>query len=270
MAGVQGDSARYMINNNLVGAVNCFELARDRGIPILFLSTSRVYPYNRINSCHFKEAQTRYLYDDEHHGISTEGICTSFPLDGPRSIYGATKLCAEYLLQEYCAQYGMKGIINRCGVIAGPWQLGKVDQGVFTYWLVRHYFRRPLRYIGFGGKGKQVRDLLHIDDLAVLVLKQLDVIDQFQGDIFNVGGSVVSNLSLMEATQFCQEITGNRVEVGEDPDTRPADVIWFVTDNGETTSVFDWKPSMSARRILEDIYKWLDGNEDEFCQIFGG
>lgn len=270
MAGAQGENARYMVNNNLIGTINCLELARDREIPILFLSTSRVYPYGRINSCRFCEAPTRYLYDDEQHGISREGISTGFPLDGPRSLYGTTKLCAEYLLQEYCAQYGVKGIINRCGVIAGPGQLGKVDQGVFTYWLAQHYFRRSLRYLGFGGKGKQVRDLLHIDELTGLIVKQLEVIDRFQGHVFNVGGSLVANLSLREATALCREITGNRVEIGEDPETRPADVIWYMTDNGETTREFNWHPSKDARTILEDIYGWLKTNEDEFARVFGG
>jgi len=65
--------------------------------------------------------------------------------------------------------YGIKGVINRCGVIAGPWQFGKVDQGVFTFWLLAHYFKNKISYIGFKGLGKQVRDLLHIDDLCALV-----------------------------------------------------------------------------------------------------
>ena len=64
-------------------------------------------------------------------------------------------------------------MINRCGVIAGPWQMGKVDQGVFTFWLLHHRFGRPLSYIGYGGTGKQVRDLLHVDDLIELVDLQL-------------------------------------------------------------------------------------------------
>jgi CDP-paratose 2-epimerase len=270
MAGALGSGANYLISNNLVGAINCFEFARERGISVLFLSTSRVYPYDRINRCRFKEGQTRYIYDDTCNEMSTNGISISFPLDGPRSLYGATKLCAEHLLQEYCAQYGMKGIINRCGVIAGPWQLGKVDQGIFTYWLAQHYFRRPSCYIGFGGKGKQVRDLLHVDDLAMLILRQLEQIDHFQGEVFNVGGSVLSNLSLMETTRLCQEITGNDIEISSQLDTRPADVIWFIMDNGETTTIFDWKPSKDGQRILEDIYEWLKTNEDKFSQIFGG
>ena len=96
------------------------------------------------------------------------------PAPGARTIYGATKLCGELLIEEYAAAYGLRAVINRCGVIAGPWQMGKVDQGVFTYWMLAHHFNRPLDYIGFGGSGKQVRDLLHVDDLVDLVAVQLE------------------------------------------------------------------------------------------------
>ena len=269
LVGVRESYARYMINNNLVGAINCFEFARERRMPVLFFSTSRVYPYNRINGCRFEEGATRFEFEDHCNGISKKGIKTFFPLSGYRSLYGATKLSAEYILQEYCAHYGLNSIINRCGVIAGPWQLGKGDQGVFTYWLVQHYFKRPLRYIGFGGEGKQVRDLLHIEDLAALVMTQLNHIDNYSGEVFNVGGASFSNLSLCEATKFCREITGNRVKIESDECNRTADVIWFVTDNGEVERVFSWKPRKKARMIIEDTYSWLKANEGEFVNLFG-
>ncbi len=98
-----------------------------------------------------------------------QGISEAFPLSGARTIYGATKLAAELLIEEYGAAYGLSAVIDRCGVIAGPWQMGKVDQGVFTYWVLAHHFSRPLSYIGFEGSGKQVRDLLHVDDLLELI-----------------------------------------------------------------------------------------------------
>ncbi len=94
-------------------------------------------------------------------------------MDGARTLYGATKLAAELLIEEYRAGLGVPAVIDRCGVIAGPWQMGKVDQGVFTHWMLAHHFGKPLSYIGFGGKGKQVRDLLHVEDLVDLVERQL-------------------------------------------------------------------------------------------------
>jgi CDP-paratose 2-epimerase len=269
VAGQDARFAGYVIQNNLLGAVNCFEFARERSLGVIFFSTSRVYPYTAINSCHFREDSTRFRYDDSVTGVSERGISTDFTLNGPRSLYGATKLAAELLLTEYAAAYGVKSIINRCGVIAGPWQLGKVDQGVFTYWLAAHHFRQPLRYIGFGGNGKQVRDVLHIDDLAVLIRRQVDVVNDHAASIFNVGGSTIANLSLSETTALCARITGNKVDVGSDAATRSADVIWYVTDNGVTADQFNWRPTRKGEDVLSDTWRWLRDNEMAFASIFG-
>lgn len=267
LVGSKGSDAWFMIENNLIGSVNCFEFCRERSVPVIFLSTSRVYPYNAINNRAFRGLSTRYEYAGRSGGISRKGVSTDFPLSGYRSLYGATKLASEFILQEYSYQYGIPAIINRCGVIAGPWQLGKVDQGVFTYWMANHYFKKPLRYIGFGGKGKQVRDLLHVDDFVALVKKQIKRIKKYKGDVFNVGGSRFSSLSLSETTALCRKITGNSVPMGQDLRNRPADVIWFITDNGITEKEFGWKPKKKPEEILTDIHSWLRGHDKEFKGI---
>jgi CDP-paratose 2-epimerase len=270
LVGTRGEDARYLLSNNLFGAINCFEFARSRSIPVIFLSSSRVYPYTEINKLKFHEGTTRFEYADNRAGVSGKGIAASFPLNGCRSLYGATKLASEYLLQEYGGQYDLPSIINRCGVIAGPWQLGKVDQGVFTYWLYRHYFEEDLRYIGFGGTGKQVRDLLHIDDLVRLIKKQIPEVGRFRGEVFNAGGAAFSNLSLYETTALCRTITGKKVPVSSTPENRPADVKWYITDNGNTESVFNWKPGKKPEDIMSDIYKWLTENARTFSGLFKG
>ena len=268
LVGVEGKDARYLINVNLAGAINCFEFCRTRSIPIIFFSTSRVYPYTRINGLKFRENKTRFEYcGEEKQGVSKLGISTDFGLQGARSLYGATKLCAEYILAEYSTNYRIPSIINRCGVIAGPWQLGKVDQGVFTYWLASHFFKKPLRYIGYGGKGKQVRDLLHIEDLIYLVTAQIETIKDHFGSIWNVGGGRFSNLSLSETTHLCEEITGNTVTIRPEAEERPADVCWYVTDTSAAENVFNWKPTKNSKTILLDIYKWLEANEHIFRKI---
>lgn len=268
LVGTAGKDAFYVINVNLLGSVNCFEFCRSHKIAVIFLSTSRVYPYNVINSLKYKESHSRFLYQGNKVGISRSGIKKTFPLEGFRSLYGASKLSAEYILKEYSNNFNIPSIINRCGVIAGPWQLGKVDQGVFTYWLVSHYLKKRIKYIGFGGNGKQVRDLLHIEDLVNLIKKQIKVIGNYRGEIFNVGGSLNSNLSLIEATNICQEITGNEIQIESDPETRPADVIWYITDNGDMLDAFNWRPNKSAFQILNDTFIWLRENEKHFISIF--
>ncbi len=260
-----GESPAYIINTNLVGTINCLELARKNKADVVFLSTSRVYPYDAINSIKTRETETRFEWIEEQDrdipGWSKDGIDTDFTLNGPKSMYGATKLCSELMLQEYIKMYGIRGVINRCGVIGGPWQFGKVDQGIFTFWILAHYFKEPLRYIGFGGKGKQVRDLLHVDDVFELIELQIKNIDKINGEIYNVGGNDM-NLSLFETTQLCKNITGNKIPIKSEPNTRPADVIIYKTNNQKIFNTLNWKPKRNAEGVLNDIYLWIKNNEN--------
>jgi len=269
LVGSRGEDASFMVQNNLVGSLHCFEFARRHEIPVIFLSTSRVYPYDALNRQAYREEATRMVPEKETTGFGPRGVGLDFPLAGPRSLYGATKLASEIMLQEYSRQYDLPALINRCGVVAGPWQLGKQDQGVFTHWLVSHELKRPLSYIGFGGHGKQVRDLLHIDDLVELVLMQSQQIGDFRGEILPAGGSTVSNLSLLEATALCRKITGHEIPVGSQAETRPADVLWFVTDNHPTTERFGWRPTRDAETILRDIHAWLTSHPELLTTLFG-
>ncbi len=269
LVGTRGDDAEFMVQNNLVGALHCFEFARRQNAPVLFLSTSRVYPYDTLNAQAYREEATRFVPAASGLGFGPDGVGPDYPLDGTRSLYGATKLAAEIMLQEYSRQYGLPAVIDRCGVVAGPWQLGKQDQGVFTYWLVSHLLNRPLAYFGFGGQGKQVRDLLHIADLVELVLVQSRQIATCRGEIYPAGGGPGSSLSLLETTRLCQQLTGLQPPVGAQPDNRPADVIWFVTNNRSTTERFGWRPTRNAETILRDIRDWLAAEPGLLANLFG-
>ena len=268
LVGLNGNDAEFMVQNNLVGSLHCFEFARKRKAAVIFLSTSRVYPYNVLNRQAYREETTRFVPADTGPGFGPAGVGLDFPMDGARSLYGATKLASEIILQEYSRQYDLPAVITRCGVVAGPWQLGKQDQGVFSYWLVSHMQKRPLSYIGFGGGGKQVRDLLHIDDLVDLILRQAERIGEFRGDVFPAGGSAFSSLSLCEATELCRRLTGQAVPVSAQPENRPADVIWFATDNRRTTERLGWKPVRDAETILRDIRDWLSERPELLQSLF--
>jgi CDP-paratose 2-epimerase len=261
------DNPGYIIHTNLTGTVNCLELCRKHKADIVFLSTSRVYPYNNINKLKTQDTDTRLVWRNTQGrnipGWSADGIDVNFDLNGPKTLYGATKLASEFLLQEYIVNYAIKGVINRCGVIAGPWQFGKVDQGVFTLWMLSHYFKRPLKYIGFGSEGKQVRDLLHIDDLFALIDLQVAHLDRISGSTYNVGGGREMSLSLFEATRLCREITGNRIKIGADLRKRPGDISIYLSDTRRVSSEFPWRPKHTAKQILSDIYRWLQQNEKQ-------
>jgi CDP-paratose 2-epimerase len=261
-AGYHG-SPDYLIQTNLMGCFHGLELARRTGADFIFLSTSRVFPVEKLRALSFREEETKFVLNDQQPfpGASGSGISENFPLDGARSLYGMTKLASELMITEYAAAYGMRCIINRCGAIAGPWQMGKTDQGVATYWMAAHYFRRELSYIGFGGKGQQVRDLLHVDDLAGLIGEQVSNLDRYSGKLFNLGGGVAGSVSLRELTALCQHITGNTIPIGMCPATRPADVPIYITDHRCLTEFSGWRPSRTPSHILGDIYQWLQENE---------
>jgi len=262
LAGFDG-SPDYVVQSNLMGAYNCLELARRDRAYVVFLSSSRVYPVPALTDLALLDGDTRFELATEQpvSGASPAGISERFPLSGARTLYGATKLAAELLIEEYRAAYGLQAVIDRCGVIAGPWQMGKVDQGVFTYWVLAHHFRRPLSYIGFGGHGKQVRDLLHVEDLIALLEEQLADPSSWDGATLNVGGGRAVSLSLLETTALCAEITGNRLEIERVAETRPGDVPLYVSDCGELFARTQWRPSRSAAEILAEVHAWVGRHE---------
>lgn len=258
-----GEAPDYLLNTNLNGTINCMDLARRTGADVIFLSTSRVYPIAALNALRFREGPTRFALEPQQNvpGASERGISEHFPLEGTRSMYGATKLCSELLIQEYSEMYGVRAIINRCGVLTGPWQMGKVDQGVFTLWMAMHYFERELSYIGWGGTGKQVRDLLHVEDLADLLDIQLSRFDEFKGQTFNVGGGVASSLSLQETTRLCQEITGKVIPVHAVQSNRPADLALYITDSSRIMQATGWRPRHTPEQTMRSIYNWIVAEE---------
>jgi len=267
MAGV-GGSPDYVVQTNLIGACNCLELARRSQAQFVFLSTSRVYPVAALEGLVYRESETRLELEDEQPvaGASSRGIAESFPLEGARTLYGATKLSAELLIGEYAAGYELNTVINRCGVVAGPWQMGKVDQGVFTYWMLAHHFKRPLSYIGFGGTGKQVRDLLHVQDLLELVDEQVNDPARWAGATINVGGGREYSLSLRETTELCRQITGRTVEVRASAEDRPGDIPIYISDCTRLHELTGWRARRGPVEILTDIHAWIAQHESALTQ----
>lgn len=263
------DNPLYIINTNIIGTINCLELARKNKSDVIFLSTSRVYPFAAINRIRFKETKTRFewLPAQKICGWSRQGINTDFTTSGPKTLYGATKLASELILREYLDIYGIRGVVNRCGVVAGPWQFGKVDQGVFSLWMLAHYFKKSLAYIGFGGKGKQVRDLVHVDDLFELIDIQFKRIEELSGNTYNVGGGRESCLSLLEAAEICRKITGNSIKIMTSKITRYADLPIYISDNALANTDLGWFPKRSPQNILNDIFNWIRDSEKDLKRI---
>jgi CDP-paratose 2-epimerase len=270
LAGLDG-SPRYVIETNLLGTVNLLELARRRAGALLFLSTSRVYAMEALRALALEEAATRFELAAEQPmaGAGPRGIAEGFPTDTARSFYGASKLASELLVQEYAALYDLPAVITRCGVITGPGQFGRAEQGVFAMWAAHHVLGQPLRYIGFGGGGKQVRDLLHPDDLIALLHLQLEAIGRLSGRVFNAGGGVEGSVSLLELTALCREAAGAEVEVGSEAGTSAVDVPLYVTDNARAAEELGWRPQRGPARIIGEIVDWVRADLPRSRRLFG-
>jgi len=264
-----GSSPTYLISTNLVGTTHCLEAARIHHADVVFLSTSRVYPIKSLRELPVATAGLRLdlAPDQSGAGWSGQGISEDFPLHGPRSLYGATKLASELLLTEYSEMYGIRSIINRCGVLTGPWQMGKVDQGFMALWAAQHLYGGNLAYMGFGGHGHQVRDILHVADLYALLRAQFEQIDKINGQIFNVGGGRNISVSLAELTDLCTSRSGKRLDIAADPETRDADIPWYITDTRAVTETTGWQPRYDVESILDDIFAWLGDNRAQLEPI---
>lgn len=258
-----GSTFNYVINTNLVGTLNILELAAQKKAKFIFLSTSRIYPIEHLENIQLIEGKARFEISEKQKikGITTRGINEEFPLNKARSIYGSTKLASELFIEEFREFYGVDYVINRCGVVAGPYQMGKVDQGVVTLWMARHYWNREVKYIGYNGTGKQVRDVLHIQDLFELIEKEIQNFDIVKGQTFNAGGGIKSSVSLKELTVLCKEITENKISELKSEETRKGDIPLYVTDNSKIKTVLGWEPQRNVKDVLVDIYKWMNKND---------
>ncbi|MFH1589073.1 MAG: NAD-dependent epimerase/dehydratase family protein [archaeon] len=263
------ESPEYLLDTNLGGTINCLEVARKNKAKFIFLSTSRVYPSKTINSLKLQKAKTRFELEAKQSisGISKKGISEKFPMDGPRSLYGATKLASELLITEYNDAYGLQTVIDRCGVITGPWQMGKVDQGVVVLWTAKHFFKGNLSYIGYGGKGKQVRDIVHIHDIYRLVKMQINNTKKFSGKTYNVGGGRDVSISLLELTKLCEKYTGNKIKIKSVKKNRIQDVPIYLTDNTKIYKECGWKPRIKPDAIIKEIVEWIKNNEKQLKTI---
>lgn len=269
LAGLNGNPD-YLIDTNLTGTVNCLNFARKKADRFLFLSTSRVYSLHPLRNLPLAAKGTRLApaLHEPIPGFSEKGIAENFSTSSARSLYGATKLCSEMLIQEYANTYKTKALINRCGVIAGPGQFGKTDQGVFTLWIARHFFDGSLQYTGFGGEGMQVRDLLHPRDLFALIQKQLGNDSHWDGEIYNVGGGNNCSTSLLEWTKIAEFVTHKSIEIKKNPETNPMDVPWYVSDNTKVNKKFQWQPMVSREEIAAEIAHWLKDHQAQLKPLF--
>lgn len=256
LAGVDGQSSsRQLVEHNLLGTLNILEFCKRHGAGLILLSTSRVYSILPLAALEVEPVGEAFNLSPGQQlppGITLDGVNENLSTDSPISLYGSTKLSSEILALEYGEAFGFPVWINRCGVLAGGGQFGRVDQGIVAYWINMYLRRRQLTYIGFGGKGYQVRDCLHPADLVSLLHKQMNAPLSVSGRVFNIGGGRSNAFSLAELSHWCAD-RFNRFEVSGTTQDRHFDIPWLIMDSSQAQKELGWRPEIPLQGILEEI-----------------
>lgn len=259
LAGVDGKTgSKELLEHNLWGTVNLLEVCKRENAGMILLSTSRVYSIPALCSLPVAEKNGAFVLGESCGAAGPRGVTEEFSTAAPVSLYGVSKLASEQIALEYGAAFGFPVWIDRCGVMAGAGQFGKPDQGIFSFWIHSWARRAPLKYIGFGGTGHQVRDCLHPEDLLALVLKQISAgshgapLQGGGGRVFNVGGGAASAMSLRQLSDWCAAEFGPH-DVAADLSPRPFDLPWVVLDATRAEAAWDWQPRMTTGEICAEI-----------------
>ncbi len=235
-----------VINTNLIGTCNLINKVIKDKSKIIFMSTSRVYSINEIKK--------KYKYNKNFK------VNENFSTDSPISIYGFTKLASEKLIKEISYSNGIEFIINRFGVISGPWQFGAVDQGFISLWIWRHINKIPLTYKGYNGSGTQIRDIIHISDVCNLIILQIKKFKKIKNDTFNIGGGYKNKIDLKTLTKKCIKMTNNKVKISKIYKTSNYDVPYYISNNKKIFSKYNYKIKKNIDDILGDTLNWQKKN----------
>lgn len=237
---------------NALGTFNTLEATR-RYIPnaaFLYASTNKVY--GQMEHVSVSEGATRYQYADRPRGID-ESECLDF-----HSPYGCSKGSAEQYVRDYHRIYGLKSVVFRQSCIYGTRQFGIEDQGWVSWFAIASVLGKPITIYG---DGKQIRDLLWVDDLVGLYLSALEHIDVAAGQIYNAGGGASNTLSILELLDILGEHLGKRVET-RTADWRPGDQKVFVADCGKARRELHWEPKITPRQGVVTLCKWVESARD--------
>jgi CDP-paratose 2-epimerase len=264
LAGVDGKtSSRQLIEHNLTGTVNMLEYCKQHRAGFILLSTSRVYSIPPLAELLVEPIDNAYQPARGAalpRGLTAAGVDETFSTQAPVSLYGATKLASESLALEYGETFDLPVFINRCGVLAGAGQFGRPDQGIFAYWINSYMRRRPLKYIGFGGLGHQVRDCLHPRDLVPLIDRQMAAAKvPVDSRLVNCAGGATSARSLRQLSDWCAGKFGS-FEIAADPTPRPFDLPWMVLDPAKASRIWNWRPQTTTDAILDEIARHAEAN----------
>jgi CDP-paratose 2-epimerase len=239
---------------NAWGTFNLLEAVRLFNPRVVFIYASTNKVYGGMEDLRIGEVAGRYAYLEQ-----PEGIAETRPLDF-HSPYGCSKGAADQYCRDYNRIYGLRTVVMRQSCIYGYHQFGIEDQGWVAWFCIAALLERPITIYG---DGKQVRDVLFVDDLVALYDKAYQNIERTAGNIYNVGGGPEHTLSLHELLGQLEILKGEKIPVRYD-DWRPGDQKVYVSNIKQVEKELDWKPQIPAIEGVKRLYDWVGKNRSFF------
>ena len=240
---------------NALGTFNILEAARLEDASLIFTSTNKVYGEN-VNKIPVIERETRYEYADPKF---REGIPETFPIDlTGHSPYGCSKLAADIYVQDYAHTYGLKTGVFRMSCIYGERQFGVEDQGWVSWLTIATLTGKPITIYG---DGKQVRDVLYVEDLIDAFDKFLNL--KLKHEVFNIGGGPKNTLSLLELLEMLKRMSGINPKVSF-AGWRPADQKVYISNINKARALLNWEPKISPEDGVKRLVNWVSNNIELF------
>ncbi len=241
--------------SNALGTFNALEAARLSGRNPIFLYASTNKVYGGMDDVQLVEDTTRWLYADLEHGCSE-----SQPLDF-HSPYGCSKGTGDQYVRDYSRIYGLRSVVFRQSCIYGPRQFGVEDQGWLAWMMIAAVTGRKITIYG---DGKQVRDVLHVNDLLDAYDAAIEKIDRARGQVYNMGGGTRNVLAIWaEFGPILERLIGKKIDVARD-DWRPGDQRVFYADYRKAKEELGWEPKIDLEEGIEMLFNWVKENKDLF------
>jgi CDP-paratose 2-epimerase len=243
---------------NAQGTFNVLEAARRVPRPpiVVYSSTNKVY--GGMDGVQVIANGTRYGYKDQPFGIGEDQ-----PLDF-HSPYGCSKGAADQYVRDYARIYGLRTVVLRQSCIYGPHQFGIEDQGWVAWFALCNLTQKPLTIYG---DGKQIRDLLHVDDLIAAFDSAVERIEDVAGEVFNIGGGPDNTLSLLELLELLERITGSKT-AHSFSDWRPGDQRVYISDVRRAQRLLDWRPTLPPEEGVRCMLAWMTANRDAILRVY--
>jgi len=242
---------------NALGTFNVLEASRvcNTNPTIIYTSTNKVYG-NKVNEIPTTEKSTRYEFNDLKF---KNGIPENFPTDADEHTpYGCSKYVGDLYMRDFYKIFGLKTVTFRMSCIYGPRQFGNEDQGWVAHFIISTFFNKPLTIYG---DGKQVRDILFVDDLVNAFELACNNIKKTKGKVYNIGGGVNNTISIIELLSFLKKLNLNTKFIFDD--WRFGDQKVYISDI-KSAQEFGWGPSISTFDGIKKLFEWVQENKKLF------